>query len=225
MKIRPEATPLRGRPTFLRRHGALLALSLAAALLPCRIDAAGPEGSRHGDGPTPKRATVRNVELGYEFEYPDDLRFRKFPSLEGGGFMPAALGEIDPRGNEVIFVEVRRDWRQARDFETFLADDVGGCDADGPFASQRCPRESVRLEKFRNGTEEEGYRIRRKRVVELFADNGATITEEADDLLVAYEIERRGGPAGAVVFHAGDRRWIGKMLEIAGTYRRLPRTR
>lgn len=204
---------------------ALLAVWAIAAVLPCRADAENPEGQGRAVRSAPGRFRVQDLEFGYEFEYPGEFRFRKFPSLPGGGFMPAGLGDIDPRGREVIFVEVHRDWEQARDLETFLRNDaVASCAADGPLGSRSCPPESVRLERFRNAMEEDGFRIRRKKLQEHFADNGATIAEETEDLLVAYEVKRLE-PAGAVVFFAEEPRWTGKMLEIAGTFRRLPQTR
>lgn len=212
-------------PSLLRVKFALLAVSALAAVPLCRVDAEYPGEQIHAKRPAPGRSRVQDLEFGFEFEYPDDLRFRKFPSLPGGGFMPAARGGIDPRGNEVIFVEVHRNWEQAPDFETFLRNDaVGSCAADGPLGSQSCPPESVRVEKLRNAMEEDGYRIRRKKLQERFADDGTTIAGEADDLLVAYEV-KGCEPAGAVVFFAEEPRWIGTMLEIAGTFRRLSQTR
>jgi len=126
--------------------------------------------------------------LGFNFDVPDGIAFREYPSIPGGRFIPAAQLE-NPYYHAVLRLEVFWDQWPELGTENFIKKwAVLSCAADGADSSQWCDEDSLTMEPFLGRSGIRGHTVRRKRTVETFSENGVEITEFTD-LIAVFDLK------------------------------------
>jgi hypothetical protein len=128
--------------------------------------------------------------LGVAFDLPEGVVFREYPSIPGGRFIP--VSHLENRYyHAVVRLEVFWDQWSELGTEHFIKKwAVLACAADGAGSSQWCDETSLNLESFMSSFGIRGHKVKRRRIVETYGNNG-TEKREFTDLIITFDIKDR----------------------------------
>jgi len=172
---------------------------------------------RETENPPEGKLYSQDVKLGYIFEYPGNFTV-KGDSYAAFFYPPTT--ETNPLFAPYIKVEpISNSYNDSELFEENIiriASDF--CAADGPMGSTYCPREKIKIRKFKNKYNVEGHEVNRVEVNESYLGPGSKTEQE--QILYVYKLDAPDN--FMIVFAASSPELTNELQTIAETFRYLP---